>query len=196
MGLHRRAMKSMFPRNKWKILKGDTVMITRGKDAGQTGLISKVHRDDKKPGVTVKGMNLFKKHIKRTQDRPGGIVDIEKPIAYSNVSLIDPVTKAPCRVSWRYLADGAKVRITRGKLASESAIARPASLNRRSRIRSYVGKKDTPIGAVQTESYVADFMPEGWKRVARILAGRRRAQEMQAPTQTSPFRPFAAQLPL
>lgn len=58
MGLHRRAMKSMFPRNKWKILKGDTVMITRGKDAGQTGLISKVHRDDKKPGVTVKGMNL------------------------------------------------------------------------------------------------------------------------------------------
>lgn len=75
----------------------------------------------------------FKKHIKRTQDRPGGIVDIEvvmvlavctksllkcfmgnskclqKPIAYSNVSLIDPVTKAPCRVSWRYLADGAKV---------------------------------------------------------------------------------------
>lgn len=33
-------------------------MITAGKDAGQTGVISKVHRDLKKPGVTVKGMNL------------------------------------------------------------------------------------------------------------------------------------------
>ena len=33
-------------------------MITAGKDAGQTGIISKVHRDAKRPGVTVKGMNL------------------------------------------------------------------------------------------------------------------------------------------
>jgi len=33
-------------------------MITAGKDAGQTGVISKVHRDLKKPGVTVKGLNL------------------------------------------------------------------------------------------------------------------------------------------
>ena len=51
----------MFPRNKWKILRGDTVVITKGKDAGQTGVISKVHRDSKKPGVTVKGMNLVRK---------------------------------------------------------------------------------------------------------------------------------------
>ncbi len=109
MGLHRRAIKAMFPKGKWKILRGDSVMITAGKDAGQTGVISKVHRDLKKPGVTVKGLNLvcqcsdlynccelctgeavamqelhasliilqYKKHIKRTQDRPGGIVDIE-----------------------------------------------------------------------------------------------------------------------
>ena len=60
MGLHRRALQSMFPRNKWKILRGDTVVITKGKDAGQTGVISKVHRDNKKPGVTVKGMNLVR----------------------------------------------------------------------------------------------------------------------------------------
>lgn len=48
----------MFPRGKWKILRGDSVVITAGKDAGQTGVISKVHRDEKKPGVTVKGLNL------------------------------------------------------------------------------------------------------------------------------------------
>lgn len=51
-------MKSMFPRGKWKILRGDTVVIRAGKDAGQTGVISRVHRDDKNPGVIVKGMNL------------------------------------------------------------------------------------------------------------------------------------------
>lgn len=147
-------------------------MITAGKDAGQTGIISKVHRDLKKPGVTVKGMNLHKKHIKRTQERPGGIVDIEKPIAYSNVALIDPVTKAPCRSTWRYLEDGTKVRITRGKLASGSPIPRPALLARSSRTRSYVGKKDTPVGAVQAVSYTEGVLPPGLDRVKSILAGR------------------------
>lgn len=147
-------------------------MITAGKDAGQTGVISKVHRDLKKPGVTVKGLNLYKKHIKRTQDRPGGIVDIEKPIAYSNVALIDPVTKAPCRSTWRYLEDGTKVRITRGKLASGSPIPRPALLAKSSRTRSYVGKKDTPVAAVRAMSYVEDQIPSGIDRVASILAGR------------------------
>ena len=33
-------------------------MITAGKDEGQTGIVSKVHRDSKEPGVIVKGMNL------------------------------------------------------------------------------------------------------------------------------------------
>ena len=51
-------MKSMFPRGQWKLLRGDNVIIRAGKDAGQTGIISKVHRDDKNPGVIVKGMNL------------------------------------------------------------------------------------------------------------------------------------------
>ena len=58
MGLHRKALQPMFLRNKWKILRGDTVMITKGKDAGQQGLVSKVNRDTKKPSVMVKGMNL------------------------------------------------------------------------------------------------------------------------------------------
>lgn len=36
---------------------------------------------------------------------------MQKPIAYSNVALIDPVTKAACRSSWRYLEDGTKVSV-------------------------------------------------------------------------------------
>ena len=34
---------------------------------------------------------------------------LQSPIHYSNVALIDPVTKAPVRISRRYLEDGTKV---------------------------------------------------------------------------------------
>lgn len=56
-------MKSMFPTGQWKLLRGDNVIIRAGKDAGQTGIISKVHRDNKNPGVIVKGMNLVMLHF-------------------------------------------------------------------------------------------------------------------------------------
>ena len=56
-------MKLMFPKGQWKLLRGDNVIIKAGKDAGQTGIISKVHRDKKNPGVIVKGMNLVMLHL-------------------------------------------------------------------------------------------------------------------------------------
>ena len=48
----------MFDRNKWKILRGDTVMIRSGKDAGEMGTVTKVIRDDTFPRVIVEGLNL------------------------------------------------------------------------------------------------------------------------------------------
>jgi hypothetical protein len=58
---------------------------------------------------------------------------VESPLHYSNVSLVDPVTNAPIKVSWRYLEDGDKVRVTRGRLASQSVIPRPEILKQRRR---------------------------------------------------------------
>lgn len=58
MAVWRRAVKPMFDRNKWKILRGDQVMITTGKDSGQTGTVTKVIRDRKFPRVIVEGLNL------------------------------------------------------------------------------------------------------------------------------------------
>ena len=37
-------------------------------------------------------------------------VSLQSPIHYSNVALIDPVTKGAVRVSRQYLEDGSKVR--------------------------------------------------------------------------------------
>lgn len=50
----------MFDRSKWKILRGDTVVIRAGKDAGETGTVTKVIRDDKCPRVVVEGLNLVR----------------------------------------------------------------------------------------------------------------------------------------
>lgn len=63
MGVNRKAIKSMFDRNKWKILRGDRVVIIAGKDKGQTGIVSKVIRDDKIPRVIVEGRNLVRHQI-------------------------------------------------------------------------------------------------------------------------------------
>lgn len=50
-----------------------------------------------------------KRHIKRTKENPGGIINVESPLHYSNVSLVDPVNNSPVRVCWRFLEDGTKV---------------------------------------------------------------------------------------
>ena len=60
MGVNRKAIKSMFQRNKWKILRGDKVVITAGKDKGESGIVSKVIRDEKIPRVIVEGRNLVR----------------------------------------------------------------------------------------------------------------------------------------
>jgi len=127
----------------WRILRGDKVMVMAGKDAGLTGTVQKVIRA--KNRVIVEGRNLVKKHLRRTEGNPGGIVTMEAPLHVSNVQLVDPVNGAPCRVTYRYLEDGTKVRISTGGAASGSIIPRPAILLERRKPRPLqAGTKDTP----------------------------------------------------
>ena len=58
MGIPKKTIRPMFKKDKWKILRGDTVMITAGKDRGRTGTVSRVIRDSRKPLVVVEGLNL------------------------------------------------------------------------------------------------------------------------------------------
>lgn len=68
-----------------KIKKGDNVKILQGKDKGRTGKILRVLT--KKNMVIVEGINQVKRHIKRqSQEQPGGIVAIEKPLHWSKVA--------------------------------------------------------------------------------------------------------------
>lgn len=135
------------------------MQITAGKDKGQQGVISKVIRDDRVPRVIVEGRNLVKRHIKRTEGNPGGIITTESPLHYSNVQVVDPVTKAPVRLTWRFLEDGTKVRVTRGKKASGSIVPRPEILKQRRKPRPLPGPKDTPFAEVARQTMAEGGAP-------------------------------------
>ncbi len=95
--------------NKFKLKKGDKVVVITGKDKGKTGEITKVFKSKSKVQVT--GVNLVKKHRKPTQENPGKIEEIELPIHISNVSILDPKTGKPSKISYNF-KDGKKTRIS------------------------------------------------------------------------------------
>ena len=66
------------------ICEGDTVIAIAGDDKGKTGLVISRHGLDK---VKVAGLNVCKKHVKRTQSQPGQIIDIEAAINVSNLKI-------------------------------------------------------------------------------------------------------------
>ena len=127
---------------KWRIYRGDQVMVTAGKDKGQVGTVTKVFRKENR--LVVEGLNLVKKHVKRTEGNQGGVITMEAPIQYSNVNLVDPVTGSPVRIAMKYLDDGTKVRVTRGRLASGTVVPKPDIAKQRRKPRSTkVGSLDT-----------------------------------------------------
>lgn len=95
---------------KFKIKKGDEVLVIAGKDASKKGKVLRVDR--KKARVVVEGLNMVKKH---TRPNPGagvqgGIVEREAPIHISNVMVISPDSGKPTRVGIKVLEDGRRVR--------------------------------------------------------------------------------------
>ena len=70
-----------------KIKKGDEVVVISGDHKGSKGKILEVIRA--KNRVLVEGVNLVKKHERKTQDNPqGSISEREASIHYSNIKAI------------------------------------------------------------------------------------------------------------
>ncbi|MFH1244787.1 MAG: 50S ribosomal protein L24 [bacterium] len=69
-----------------KFKKGDMVLVTCGKDKGKTGTIIKIMPKTDK--VVVSGANLYKKHVKPTQNKEGGIITRERPLSTGKISLM------------------------------------------------------------------------------------------------------------
>ncbi|MFB9992009.1 50S ribosomal protein L24 [Deinococcus oregonensis] len=94
------------------VKKGDTVIVLRGKDKGQTGkVLMALPRDAK---VVVEGVNMVTKHVKPSASSPqGGIEKREGAVHASKVALVDPETGKATRIR-KQIVDGKKVRVAVG----------------------------------------------------------------------------------
>ena len=95
-----------------RIRKDDQVMVMVGKDKGKTGKVVRVYPKAWK--AVVENINVVKKSVKKSDTYPqGGYVELEKPIALSNLMLVDKKAGKPTRFTAKVLKDGGKVRIAK-----------------------------------------------------------------------------------
>jgi large subunit ribosomal protein L24 len=93
----------------FKIKKGDTVQVIKGKDSGKKGKVLMVLNEGLK--ALVEGINMHTKHRRQTrQDQKGGITQIEAPIAIGNLMVVCKNCNAPARIGFKVGKDNAKTR--------------------------------------------------------------------------------------
>ena len=94
---------------KFKIKKGDSVIVIAGKDKGKSGNVLSIIKN--KDRVVVQGVNIIKRHRKATQESPGKIEEIEASLHISNISHVDPDNGKPTIVKSEF-KDGVKKRMS------------------------------------------------------------------------------------
>lgn len=94
-----------------RIRRGDKVVVMTGKDKGKTGKV--IHVYPYKNRALVEGVNMVKKHMRKSQQHPNGaIIQQELSIHISNLSLLDPSTNKPTRLKTMVAQDGSKQRVS------------------------------------------------------------------------------------
>jgi len=113
---------------KTNIIKGDTVLVRRGKEKGKRGTVKAVNR--MLGTATVEGINIVKRHTKQgtkagnmASQQTGVIIEKESPLPISVLQYICEKCKAPTRVRRTRTADGKVHRTCArcGEPARESA---------------------------------------------------------------------------
>ena len=95
---------------KFKLKKGDEVIVLAGKDKGKTGKIVKMIPKQMK--AIVSEINRVKKNQKPDNNQPGGIIDKEMPMHISNLSFYDPSLKKAVKVGYK-LENNKKIRVNK-----------------------------------------------------------------------------------
>ena len=101
--------------NKFK--KDDEVIVTTGKDSGKTGKILKIL--PKKNTAIVEGINKKSKHKKPQQEKAGGIIESEFPIAISNLMHFDKKSKISSKIRFEKKDNKTvrKLKVNNGELS-------------------------------------------------------------------------------
>lgn len=94
-----------------RVRRGDTVEVISGEERGSRGEVHQVFPE--KNRVVVHGLNLVKKHQRRTGQvrTQTGIIEFEAPMKLSKVQPVCPACDRPTRVAFRVQPDGQKVRV-------------------------------------------------------------------------------------
>jgi large subunit ribosomal protein L24 len=85
------------------VREGSKVKVLTGNDKGTIGQVLSRTEDR----VIIQGVNVRKKHVRRTQNQPGQIIEIERSINASNVMLVNEQDQ-PVRAKVRVDANGDK----------------------------------------------------------------------------------------
>jgi large subunit ribosomal protein L24 len=111
------------------IIKGDTVMIRRGRERGKRGTVKAIH--PAAGTATVEGVNVVKRHTKQGAKsgnmggamQTGGIIEKEARLPISALQYVCEKCKLPTRLRHGRTADGAVHRICArcGEPARDSA---------------------------------------------------------------------------
>lgn len=118
---------------KLSVKKGDNVLVLAGKDAGKSGEVLEVNKEEGR--VVVANINIQTHHKKpRSKDDKGGRLQSEGPIDISNVQVICPTCKKATRVG-RTLVDGKSTRVCKkcgatlngAKKSATKAAAKPVT---------------------------------------------------------------------
>ena len=114
---------------KANILKGDTVLIRRGKEKGKRGTVKAVNAGA--GSATVEGINIVKRHTKQGSKsgnmggamQTGGIIEKEAPLPLSALQYVCEKCKSPTRLRHSRTAEGTVRRVCArcGEPARESA---------------------------------------------------------------------------
>ena len=95
-----------------RLRNNDPVIVTKGRDRGKRGRISRV--DLKHGTAVVEGVNVVSRHQRPTGAfRQGGIIQKEMPIPVSSLAYFDEESDAPTKIGYRFLADGSKARVSK-----------------------------------------------------------------------------------
>jgi len=92
-----------------RLRKGDTVLVTAGREKGKTGKLLTMFLE--KNRATVERLNMVKRHRKgQGVQSPGGIIEKEASLHLSNLRLVCGRCNKPTRINVKTLEDGKRAR--------------------------------------------------------------------------------------
>ncbi|KAF9937750.1 hypothetical protein BGZ65_001080 [Modicella reniformis] len=143
----------------WRIVRGDEIYITSGKERGKTGTVKKVLRSLN--SLLVAERNMVTKHLRPHPDDPTKATraQIEAPIHVSNVSLIDPVTRQPVRTNYRSVVNAVTGKAERKRfvVGTEVEIPKPKADTAKYKLERVDSAKDTPPALAREVTFTSDI---------------------------------------